>query len=237
MNNANVCSKNVIVDYRTNQETIQNLSSLGFNVIKSKRLNNLYDAVKGHTDLQIVKIKDDIVVCPECYEYYKSKNLNNLICGSSELDGQYPGDVLYNVAAFGKFAVHNFRFTDSVLRECIKKNFLFEIRVNQGYSKCSICIITDSAVITEDDSIAKKLSEQNIDVLKIEKGSVELKGLNYGFFGGATGLWNNTLFINGELKYHTDGDNIKSFCKKHKVSIIELKSGRISDIGSILFGI
>lgn len=237
MNNTNICSKNVIVDYRTNKETIQNLSYLGFNVIKSKKIDTLYEAVKGHTDLQIVKIKDDIVVCPECYEYYKSKKLNNLICGSSELDGKYPGDILYNAAVFGRFAVHNFRFTDSVLRECIKKNFLFEMSVNQGYSKCSICIVTDNAIITEDDSISEKLSEQNIDVLKIEKGSVELKGLDYGFFGGATGLWNNTLFINGELKYHTDGDKIKDFCKNHKVSIIELKSGRISDIGSILFGI
>lgn len=233
----NICSKNVVVDYRTDSQSIKTLKSYGFNLIKTKKINNLYEAVNGHTDLQIVKVNDDLIVCPECFQYYKAFGIKNIIKGSSSLQYKYPEDIFYNAAIFGKYAVHNFRFTDSVLKDTIKKNFLFEINVNQGYSKCSICIISDNAIITEDEGIAKTLSCENVDVLKIEKGSVKLKGLNYGFFGGATGLWNNTLFINGELKYHTDNERIRKFCKNHNVTIKELKLGEIYDIGSILFEI
>lgn len=231
----NICSKKVIVDYRTDTEAVNTLKAYGFDVVYTKKSKTLYEAVDGHTDLQIVKVLDDFVVCPEFFNYYTDKLRINLICGKSELSNQYPYDVYYNAAVFGKFAVHNFQFTDSVLRECINKKFLFEINTKQGYSKCSICIISDNAIITEDENIFKAVSEYNIDVLKISKGSVKLKGLNYGFLGGATGLFKNTLFINGELKYHKDGNIIKEFCKKHNTDIIELKKGDITDIGSILF--
>ncbi len=231
----NICSKKVVVDYRISNESVMTLKSYGFDVVFTKKLKNLYDAVDGHTDLQIVRVGEDIITCPECFEYYSDKLDKKIICGHSELKSKYPEDVFYNAAIFGKFAVHNFRFTDSVLRECIKKNFLFEMNVNQGYSKCSICIVSDRAIITEDESIIKKFSDTDIDVLKIEKGPVKLKGLDCGFLGGATGLYENKLFVNGELSYHTDGNKIKEFCKMHGVDIIELKNGKIHDIGSIFF--
>lgn len=231
----NICSKKVVVDYRTDRKSVNALKAYGFDVVFTKKIEKLYEAVDGHTDLQIVRVLEDFVVCPEHFEYYSEKLGIKLICGKSELSGKYPYDICYNAAVFGKFAVHNFQFADSVLRECIRKKFLFEINTKQGYSKCSICVVSDNAIITEDESIFKAVSEYNIDVLKINKGSVKLKGFDYGFFGGATGLINNTLFINGELKYHTDEENIKEFCKKHNTNIVELKKGDITDIGSILF--
>lgn len=231
----NICSKNAVVDYRTDKKAVDALKAYGFDVVLTKKLKKLNPAVDGHTDLQIIKVKDEFIACPECFNYYKDKLNVNLICGNSELDFEYPKDIFYNAAILGEFAVHNFQFTDSVLRECIKRNFLFEINTKQGYSKCSICVVSDNAIITEDENIYKAVSEFEIDVLKINKGDIKLKGFNYGFFGGATGLFENKLFINGELKYHIDADKIKQFCEKYNKEVIELKKGEITDIGSILF--
>ena len=176
-----ICSKKVVVDYRTDKEAVNSLKAYGFDVVFTKRIEKLYEAVDGHTDLQIVKVLDDFVVCPENFNYYSEKLGIKLICGKSELSETYPYDIFYNTAVFGKFAVHNFRFADSVLRECINKKFLFEINTKQGYSKCSICVVSDNAIITEDENIFKAVSKYDIDVLKINKGLVKLKGFDYGF--------------------------------------------------------
>lgn len=231
----NICSKKVVVDYRISDESIQSLKSEGFDVIKSYKLDKLQEAVNGHTDLQITKIHDKIFVCPECFGYYNEQLDINLIRGASMLNYKYPFDVPYNIAHFGNFTVHNFNFTDPKIREYIIEKNLIEIDTKQGYTKCNICIISDNAVITEDESIYNELIKYNIDVLKIKKGDVRLKGFDYGFFGGATGLYKSILYINGELKTHTDAELIQCFCKKYNVSIKELKKGDILDIGSILF--
>ena len=231
----NKCSKNVVADYKTDISAVKALEAYGFNVIFTKQIDKLHPSVDGHADLQLSAVGKDIVVCEENYEYYKNKLTESIKCGTSKLNEKYPFDIAYNAAILGKYAIHYFKFTDAVLRECIKKNFLFEINTKQGYSKCSICIVSDNAIITEDDNIIKSIKNTDIDVLKISKGSVKLNGMNYGFFGGATGLYENKLFINGELKFHEDNIKIKEFCKKHKVEIIELKKGELYDIGSIMF--
>lgn len=231
----NKCSKKVVVDYRISNESINVLKNDGFSVIHTKELKNLQQAVNGHADIQIAKIYDKIITCPECFDYYNNLLNTELICGKTHLNHDYPDDVSYNIAQFGQFVVHNFNFTDSKIREYIIEKNLKEINVKQGYSKCSICIISDNAIITEDNSIYNECIKYNIDVLKIKKGNVKLKGYNYGFFGGATGLYKNTLYVNGEIKTHESAEEIINFCKKHNVSIRELKKGKIYDIGSLMF--
>lgn len=225
----------VIVDYRTAAETLNSLSGYFENIVKTNK-KSTYEAVCGHPDISICRIKsDEIVVCPSDYEYYKSLLRGfKLSCGISEPAAEYPYDVCYNAACFGNTAVHNFRYTDKITLAVIEQKFSKRINVNQGYSKCSICEFEDNSAITDDEGIYNKLKSSGIDVLKISKGDVKLKGMNYGFFGGATGVFENNLFLNGELKYHRDADKINSFLKKHGINIIELKKGFITDIGSIL---
>lgn len=231
----NICSKNVVIDYRTDIKAAEFLQSCGFNVVFSKKILNLYEAVNGHTDLQLVRIDDTLICAPECYEHYKQFFDENLVCGTKKIKGSYPGDIWYNAAVFGKTAIHNFKYTDTKLYEEMKAKSLNLINVKQGYSKCSICIVSDNAIITDDEGIYKSAVENKTDALKITKGDVFLKGMNYGFFGGATGLYNDTLFVNGELKTHTDEKNIRAFCRNYNVYVAEMKKGTICDIGSVLF--
>lgn len=231
----------IIADCRADDETIKSLQKTGHTVVPTVKLDCVYDAIASHADIQIHYLGNNRFVCaPEAYEHYK-KHLPDgftLIKGSKPLGSKYPADIPYNAAATQNTLICNSRSTAiEILREysCSKRNIL---NVAQGYAKCSTCIVSGNAIITADTGIANAAKSNGIDVLKISEGHIELRKMNYGFIGGASGLIeNNVLAFNGELSTHPDGEEIKSFCKRHCVNIKELKSGSVTDIGSIISNI
>ena len=77
--------------------------------------------------------------------------------------------------------------------------------------------------------------DRNIEVLLIGQGHINLREMPYGFIGGTSGLIKkNVLAVNGNINLHPDGNRIKLFCKKYDVDIITLKTGILTDIGSII---
>lgn len=231
---SNICS-NVIIDYRTSKETICNLRKLGYNVILSQKIDVLYDAVDGHSDMQVFIAGDKLISANETYEYYKNIFGDKVICGSKNLGGSYPKDVLYNAACVGDFIICNKAYIAKEITEFAQEAKKTIIDVKQGYSKCSIGIIGKNAIVTADKGITEKCKDAGIDVLKIEAGHIILKGMNYGFIGGTCGMiGENVIAFNGELKTHPQGEEIRIFCKKHNIDILELKRGVLEDIGSIL---
>lgn len=147
----------------------------------------------------------------------------------------YPHDVKLNVAVSRDFFVFNPKAADSTLIEELKKSGRRAIPVKQGYTKCSLCFVTENAVITEDPSICEALKDTGIDVLLISKGDIYLSDSHYGFIGGSTGkISADTLAVTGSLSTHRDGEKIRDFCKKHSVEILELTQDRIIDVGGIL---
>ena len=115
----------IIIDYRADEEIIFNLGKLGYTVIPSFNNNNVSVHLSGHPDMQICKCSDNVFVSsPECYEYYNEvlKNFNIcLIKGKTPLESHYPKDVAYNVAWIGEMAIHNFNFTDTLIKEYFDK--------------------------------------------------------------------------------------------------------------------
>ena len=227
----------VIADYRMSSQSIKSLNILGISVIPTAGISRLQTAVCGHADMMINHIKNNrFVVVAEAYEHFLRAMPNaELIKGSAKLKADYPNDVLYNCASFGKYVVCNAACAASeILSEYQRMNREL-VNVNQGYSKCSICVVNENAIITADKGISKRCKSAGIDVLEISAGNIELKGMHYGFIGGASGLIDkNILAVNGELKTHPDGAAITSFCKNYGVDIYELQKGYLTDIGSIL---
>ncbi len=224
-----------IIDYRAEKQAINNLKNNVDKIILSNPLD-VHNSICGHPDLAVCKISDNtVIVCPSQYDYYKNHLPDiNVICGRSEPSGKYPNDIFYNAACFKDAAIHNFDFTDEITLSVIKQKFSKHINVRQGYSKCSICLLDFNKFITDDEGIYEKLILNGFEGIFISKGDIKLKEMNYGFFGGATGLYNNKLFLNGELRYHKDFQKINSFLNKHNIELIEIKKGCIEDIGSII---
>jgi dihydroorotate dehydrogenase len=78
-----------------------------------------------------------------------------LIEGKTVLSDSYPGNIAYNAARVGNYAIHNFRYTDPLLKDMLEKTGVEFINVKQGYSKCSICIVDQNRIITSDKGIEK----------------------------------------------------------------------------------
>lgn len=228
-------TKSVIIDYRTDREAVERLNALGLRTILTKPIAELYPEIEGHADIQAHAAFGKIICAPQMYEYYRSQFPDNeVICGGTKLKAKYPYDIAYNACRVGECLICNEKYTDSVLLNEYKKHGYKILNTKQGYSKCSICVVNESAAITADNGICRLLCENGIDTLKITPGHISLYGMD-GFIGGASGLLGeNRLAFNGSISFHPDSDIIRSFCAKHGVEIIELSEKLLTDIGSIL---
>lgn len=230
-------SKGVIVDFRMSDESVLTLKSLGIEAIKSVKIDNVIDEVCGHCDVQIHHLGANRFICaPKAYEHYKAVLPNaDVIKGSKCLTEKYPGDVWYNAAAFGDYLICNTACTAlEILSEYRSLNRKI-LNVKQGYAKCSICVVSNRAIITSDKGIYKIANQNEIDALLIEPGFIELYGGMDGFIGGASGLIApNTLAVNGNIKTHKNCEDIVAFCKNHSVDVVSLNNGNIVDIGSVI---
>ena len=211
------------------------LENLGIEVIQVKPHKNLPVQVAHHPDMQFLHLKDNkcIVIDKNIGFLSKIRNIGfSVLEATNNYSSKYPFDIGLNCVVLNGCVIGKIDYIDNRIKTELQDCRF--VNVSQGYTKCSVCLVNEHSLITEDESIYKKL-KNNFDVLKIEPNGVELKGYNCGFFGGCTGLIDkNLLAINGELKYHKSYKDITSFLKYRNVEFIELKAGSLTDIGSIL---
>lgn len=230
--------KKIILDYRTSEIEKNSLLKLGYDILICPPSHNLYYAVCGHPDmlLHIIDDKNIIVHKNMSQDFIKELNLLNInvLFSNSSLKNKYPFDIVLNAVNFSDYFVHYTKYTDKNLLEIMDKKGKNLLSVKQGYTKCSTAIISDHAIITSDTSIAKLLSNENIDVLLLPPGDISLPGLDYGFIGGTCGLIeDNVLAFFGDLEFYAYGNDVLKFLKKHNVEPVFLRKGKLIDRGSL----
>lgn len=227
------------VDKRITYQMENELKKRNVEIIKTIECKELYKSIKYHPDICIFNLGEGkIVVAPNVYEQYK-KILEpygfDVIKGSNKVKGKYPDNIQYNIAILGEYAIHNFKYTEENILNYINKKNLKKINVQQGYSKCSICIVDDNSIITSDKGIHDNVKDTDIECLLIEEGYIELFDMNYGFIGGTTGMISkNEIAFYGNIKKHPDYDKIKEFIESRGKEIVELSSEKLLDLGSIV---
>ncbi len=230
-----VNKKSIVLAKNAPDRAFYTLENMGYCIIESAHLKKVQPPLAYHPDMQIVRCSDGFVCAPECYSYYRDAFAQcgvSIVCGETEPGYDYPSDIAYNVAVTGKYAIHNFHYTEP---EFLARSPYTHIWVKQGYSKCSVCIVGESAIITADKGIAEAADSAGMDVLLISAGYVTLPGYDYGFIGGASGLVENgLLYFCGDIATHPDYANIAKFCKKYSVELVSLWDGRLVDVGTII---
>lgn len=224
------------VDYRISELEEKNLKSLNVNVIKVPKHPHLYDAIDGHPDIQLNIIDSKtIIVAKNSHKklFNAIPKKFNIIESSYNLEYDYPKNVYLNAVNLKNSFIHNLKFTDPTLLHHIKGKKL--INIKQGYSKCSIAIVSEDALITSDKGIYNTLTPLGFDILLIPSGDISLPGLDYGFIGGTCGLISkNKMVFFGNLENHSYGNQVKNFLIKYNVEPIYLSSDKLIDRGSIL---
>lgn len=229
----NIC----IIDGRASDEIISNIEKLGMKVIRTIECREINIAVSYHPDMVLFPIEEDlVVVAPNVYDYYKSKLEAygiEVVRGEYFLREDYPGNIAYNAARMGDMFIHNLKYTDSMIKELIKEKNIELLDVKQGYSKCSLGIISEELGITSDIKMYNKLMEKGRKMLLIEPGHIILKGYDYGFIGGTMGVYKNKVLFSGSLKNHPNYDDIFRFIEENNRELVELSNDEIIDLGTI----
>ena len=225
------------VDYRTTENEINSLKKLNYDVIKIPKDNNLYEAINGHTDIQLnILNKNTIIINKNINlsfkELLKTKNIN-FIESNSTLSSKYPSNISLNAYITDNYLVHNLKFTDKkILDYCKNKK---TINVNQGYTKCSILPLREKVIITNDTGIYNTLKNEGFDILLLPFGDIELSGFNYGFIGGVGGIISNdSMAFFGSLDNYAFGNEVKKFLYKYDIKPIYLSNTKLIDRGSLL---
>ena len=231
--------KAVLIDYKTDAEVIEALRNLDIEIIKTVPCKELYDAINGHPDIVVFHIGDNkLVVAPNVFDKLQpvlSKKGFALTKGETWLNRNYPENIAYNVLMVGSFAFHNTKYTDKTIIEELEKRNVKLIHVNQGYTKCSCCIVDENSIITSDYMIAKAAAKVGIDSLLIQSGGIILENLNYGFIGGSSGLLSKSMMaFTGNLEKIQENYKIVDFLNSKGIEVKILSTKQIFDIGSII---
>ena len=222
----------VFTDCRIPPQALETLRAYGHTPIPCMPHPALDPIIASHPDMLLHPSKQGIFVhSTHAFAAYDLPLIP--ICQQPE--PKYPHDVLLNAARVGCYLVCRPDVTAHELLEYAKQHALTVLPVRQGYAKCNLCVVSDSAAITEDASIASALRNAGIDVLTIEAGGVRLHGYPYGFIGGASGHDGTHVFFCGDLSLHPEGARIHAFCHKHGMEPICLCAQPLCDVGSLLF--
>lgn len=147
--------------------------------------------------------------------------------------GKYPSDVKLNFSIFGDYAVGNFKYADVNLVSLLSDKKLINVR--QGYCNCSTLVINESSIITDDESIHRKILENGVNSLLVTKGDILLDGHEYGFIGGASfKLGRDTVVFFGNIEKHRDCKKIKEFINAQGCSVVCTDEGSLRDIGGVV---
>ena len=145
----------------------------------------------------------------------------------------YPNDVFLNCAVVGDHLIANKKTISEEVAQIARRAGLSVIHTNQGYTKCSVAVVGDNAIITSDVSIHRAVSEKGMDSLLISPEGVGLDGYGYGFIGGATGSFNGRLLVCGDIFSHSDGKAIDAFCRMRGVVPTSLSNDPLYDFGTV----
>lgn len=220
------------------KEILAALERLGIQTLCPSPCPNLAEPLREHADMLCFPAeKGRIFLEPGQKQLFEGLKLRGMVPRYIEksLAAKYPADAALNGALVGKHFFANPASLSAAILESVLQEGHRLTAVKQGYTKCSLAVVDEGAVITEDAGIARAALAQGIAVLKLEPGQVKLKGYPYGFIGGCCGKigpWE--LAFAGSLSAHPQGKEIERFCRDRGVIPLELINGRLQDIGGIL---
>ena len=222
----------LLIGQRYRQKLDAPLADLGADVFWLPDNPDIDPRLSGHADLSVVfpAPKTSVAaqgIYPFIVNYLTYRGYT--VTQSGPQGASYPAVAGLCVCVVGRYTIYNSKTVDPLLAPLLTDT---RIDVPQGFTKCSVCVVSDEAIITADDVIARRASKAGIDVLHIAPGMIRLEGFDTGFIGGASFLLNeDTLAFTGTLDGHTDKDRITAFLRKHAVRPVYLTKAPVFDIG------
>lgn len=215
------------------------LDSIGVEMLWLPDAPDIDPRLAGHADLSMLHIGANELIISK--RVVKGDSFVNFLTNrgfhtyptQSVRGPSYPYDAGLCACITGDKLIHKAEITDAAVKQfCGSHNV---ININQGYAKCSICVVDKNSIITSDPGVEKACSACGMNVLKIAPGNIILNGFDAGFIGGsAFKIANDVLAFTGSLNEHPDKEKILQFIHERDISTVFLTNGPIFDIGGLI---
>ncbi len=239
--NLPVCASTVIIGEKYCNILQNGIKSLGINALFMPDNPYVDDRLSGHADLSVLHLGGNrLLLAPYLKRSSFSQQLEDrgfdIRFADIEQSALYPNDAQMNVCILGDKVIYNPKTVpDTIVKYLTIENGAIQISSRQGYSRCSVCVVNDNAIITADEGICRSAKAHGIDVLKIMPGYIDLPGFDYGFVGGASFKISDTkLAFTGGLDRHPDAEQIIEFTSLHDVDIVYITDKPAFDIGGAI---
>jgi len=240
-------TKYAVVDFRMRKIEKEYIKSLGYEIIENGFNLNTYDEIASHVDIYYLKVGDMVFSAPE----KKGAVPFNTVSCTAVIGNEYPLDVPYNVCIVGNNAIHNFKYTDNIVKFYLERHGYNLIQVEQGYANCSCCVLDNNSCITSDIGIAKALMDAGVDTLFVTEPDIKLKkrlsdvfkdesrmsfvdSKMQGFIGGAMARIEDTVILFGDVQNLVNGTKLQRFIEKKGLKFHHFEGLDIVDYGGVL---
>lgn len=235
--------KSVIVDERISEKCLRGLMLHGFDPITLLPDPCLGEAVASHPDTVLFKLDGEIFTTADYCDAaaYVFSDIREraphikITFTSDTRSDSYPADCKMNALVMGK---RIFARLDSLSPAIIALSTArgYElINTPQGYPACTVLKLNEDHAITADRGMAKVLRKNGIEVTLISEGYISLPPHQYGFIGGASGVFENKVYFFGDIKTHPDFDIIEKAVNGVELDIVSLSDEELRDLGGIVF--
>ncbi len=219
------------------ESVISALNIMGIETICVSKDLRLEHYERSHPDLRLFHFgSKEIMIYSEdkALKEALEKQGFDILYADNEIEAKYPRCAALNALRIGKYLVCNKKSVDSALLFEAEKRGLEIVYSNQGYSRCAVCVVSDTAAITSDPSMYSALKDK-IDVLKISTGHIRLADTYDGMIGGCSFMiGERQLAFCGDIEKHPDFDKIHKFLQDCNVGYTCLFRDELIDIGTVI---
>ena len=232
-----------LVDTRITEKMRRSLMLRGFSIIELAPFAPLGEAVRSHPDTLIFRVGDRVVSSAEYAESasYVFTDLRDRVenikmtFSDDRLGATYPSDCAYNALVMGELVFCKTASISHAVLETAASLGKKIVDVRQGYPACSTLPLGDRAAVTADRGMAKALSSNGIKVYEIEEGFISLAPHEYGFIGGACGVFRDKVYFLGDYTAHPSREILERAMADEGYTPVCLSDEPLMDLGGILF--
>lgn len=216
---------------------IRRLDALGISVIEVPANPDVAAPIAFHADISAFHFGNGIVYISSSNTSFAMflRNMGYNVIVAEACGQKYPSDVKMNACLVGSTLFYHNKGTSYLLIQRAEALGYTLVPVNQGYVKCSVCVLNYTHIVTADAGIAKAAESNGISALRLSADNVRLDGYGQGFIGGACGkLSKSVLAFTGRLKNKADEVSLENYASDVGVKVIYFSNEQAYDVGSIM---
>ena len=232
-----------IVDNRISEKMKRTLALHGIYSVELPSHTRLGAAIASHPDTLIFKLGKSLVTSADYLDealcvFTDIREMSTdtvIIAAPDTLDNRYPCDCAYNALVVGNRVFLKIESASDTVLNLIRASGKKVVCVKQGYAACSTLVLGENAAITADKGMSEALRKEGVRVYEIASGNIALPPHEYGFIGGACGVFGNKVFFFGDYKKHPSSDIIEQALRTEGFIPISLSDEELVDLGGIVF--